>query len=84
MKICQSRKSTHSIMNNGGTFGHMIIRRGEFAITVPNSFLFSDGRMKKYAIQQINKAFAMLESENNRQAVFTIKELKVERVEDIA
>lgn len=84
MKVCQSRKSTHSIMGNGGKFSHMVIRRGNFAITVPDSYLFSDGSLKKYAIKTINRIFNKLEKQASDQQIFSIKDIKIERVDDIA
>lgn len=54
MKICQSRKSTHTIMSHGG-FGKLkVIHRG-VEIKIPETFMFNDGRLKSYAVKWINK-----------------------------
>lgn len=44
-KICKSRKSTHQIMNNGG-FGLLTITRNNTTISIPEDWLFEDGRIK--------------------------------------
>lgn len=55
-KICQSRKSTHTIMAHPG-FGMLTITRNGVTISVPEEWLFSDGRVKKYAIKNIERMF---------------------------
>ena len=64
MKVCKSRKSTHSIMAHEG-FGMLTIRRGATVILVPEEWLFSDGRIKKYAIAKVNAMFEKAEAFNN-------------------
>lgn len=65
MAICQSRKSTHSVMNNQG-YGKVTITRGEHSIEVCEDWLFSNGRIKKYATKLIDNMFAELEMENEK------------------
>lgn len=60
MAICQSRKSTHSIMNNQG-YGKVTIIRGEYSVEVCEDWLFSNGKIKKYARVLIDEMFAELE-----------------------
>jgi len=62
-KVCRSRKSTHSIMAHEG-FGLLTIRRGATIIHVPEEWLFSDGRIKKYALAKVNAMFAKAEAFN--------------------
>lgn len=64
MKICNSRKSTESIMKNGG-FGLLVIKRGNTSVLVPEQWLFSDGRIKKYARTKIDDMFKKAEIFNN-------------------
>lgn len=64
MKICQSRKSTHSIMAHEG-FGLLTIKKGNVVIHVPEEWLFNDGRIKKYALDKVNQMFAKAELFNN-------------------
>lgn len=52
-KICQSRKNMHSVMNHTG-FGSLVIVHRGVQIFVPNSFMFSDGKLKAYAIKYVN------------------------------
>lgn len=56
-KVCQSRKSTVSIMNHGG-FGDLTITKHGVTVLVPRSYLFEDGRIKKYALKIIDKTIA--------------------------
>lgn len=56
MKINQSRKSTHSIMAHSG-FGVLTITREGTSILVPKSWLFNDGRIKKFAVKNIDMMF---------------------------
>lgn len=53
-KVCQSRKSMHTVMSNGGKAQNLTIIRNGVKIQVPEEWLFSDGRIKKYALKQIN------------------------------
>ena len=64
MKVCKSRKSTHSIMAHPG-FGMLTIRRGATVILVPEEWLFEDGRIKKYALAKVNAMFEKAEAFNN-------------------
>lgn len=64
MKVCKSRKSTHSIMAHPG-FGMLTIQRGNTIIHVPEEWLFEDGRIKKYAIAKVNAMFEKAEAFNN-------------------
>lgn len=57
MKVCKSRKSTHSIMAHGGTFGLLSITRNNVTIQIPEEWLFEDGRIKKYAQKRIDSMF---------------------------
>lgn len=65
-KVCQSRKSKHSIMNHGG-FGKLTVTRHGVTVEVPAEYLFEDGRIKKYAIvlidKQIERELQLLEKE---------------------
>lgn len=63
-KICQSRKSTHSIMAHPG-FGMLTIQKGATVIHVPEEWLFNDGRIKKYALAKVNAMFAKAEAFND-------------------
>lgn len=60
MKICQNRKSTHTVMNNNGYGALKIIRNG-LSLLVPKEWLFTDGTIKKYAQKNIDKRFKELE-----------------------
>lgn len=53
-KVCQSRKSKHSIMNHSG-FGRLTVTKHGVTIEVPKEYLFEDGRIKKYAMKLIDK-----------------------------
>lgn len=64
MKINKSRKSTHSIMAHGG-FGMLTITRGNVSILVPEEWLFNDGRIKKYAVEKVDKMFKKAEAFNS-------------------
>lgn len=68
MKISKSRKSTESIMNNTG-FGMLHITRNGNTISVPEEWLFDDGRIKKYAIKKIDRMFKKIEKFNNREVI---------------
>lgn len=57
MAICKSRKSMHSVMNNGGYCGLLNITRDGNTICVPETWLFEDGRIKKYALAKVNIMF---------------------------
>lgn len=63
-KICQSRKSTHSIMNHGG-FGLLTITRDGVTISIPEEWLFEDGRIKKYAIKKVEQMFKKAKAFNS-------------------
>lgn len=63
-KICKSRKSTHQIMNNGG-FGLLTITRNNTTISIPEEWLFEDGRIKKYAQAKIESMFKKAEAFNS-------------------
>lgn len=64
MTICKSRKSTHSIMAHQG-FGMLTITRNGVTISVPEEWIFNDGRIKKYALAKVNSMFAKAEAFNN-------------------
>ena len=64
MAICKSRKSTHQIMSNGG-FGLLTISRGNTTISIPEEWLFEDGRIKKYAQAKIESMFKKAEAFNS-------------------
>ena len=64
MNICQSRKSTHSIMNNQGFEGVTIIKDGT-EMYIPKEWITQKGKIKKYAL----KAFHKLQKEQLRKAV---------------
>lgn len=65
-KVCQSRKSTHSIMNNEG-FGMLFITRNNVTVAVPEDWLFADGTIKKYAKAKIESMFKKAEIFNGGQ-----------------
>lgn len=56
-KVCQSRKSRHSIMNHSG-FGNLTITKHGVTVNVPRSYLFNDGRIKKSGLKLIDKTIA--------------------------
>lgn len=56
-KVCQSRKSRHSIMNHSG-FGDLAITKHGVTVSVPRSYLFNDGRIKKSGLKLIDKTIA--------------------------
>lgn len=56
-KVCQSRKSRHSIMNHSG-FGDLTITKHGVTVSVPRSYLFNDGRIKKSGLKLIDKTIA--------------------------
>ena len=62
MKINESRKSTHSIMNNA-KFGEVTIRSGNLSLTIPKNYLFKNGRIKKRYQIEINKFFEEFKKE---------------------
>lgn len=64
MKISKSRKSTHSVMAHGG-FGMLSITRNGVTIHVPEEWLFNDGRVKKYAVKNIDRMFKKAEAFNS-------------------
>lgn len=64
MKILKSKKSTHQIMSNPG-FGLLTITKGNATITVPESWLCEDGRIKKYARAKIDSMFKKAEAFNS-------------------
>lgn len=68
MKISQSRKSTHSVMAHAG-FGMLTIIRGETSILVPESWLFNDGTIKKYAVKNIDRMFSKAQAHNEKEAI---------------
>lgn len=55
MKINESRKSTHSVMNNSG-FGGVLFKDGNSEIFIPQQFIFKNGKLKKYAKKLIADA----------------------------
>lgn len=48
MNICQSRKSTKSIMAHQ-KFGGVLLKEDDIELFIPSNWIFSDGRLKKYA-----------------------------------
>ena len=64
MRICPSRKSTHSIMNNRG-YGNVSLIRNGIEYKFEKSDLFNDGKIKKYALEKAYRYFEQME----RQAV---------------
>lgn len=67
-KVCYSRKSTASIMNHGG-FGDLTVTKHGVTVFVPRSYLFGDGRIKKYAQKMIDKTIDkyLMEMESERE-----------------
>lgn len=65
-KVCQSRKSTVTIMNHGG-FGDLTITKYGVTVSVPKNYLFSDGRIKKYAQKLIDKTIDKYLMESERE-----------------
>lgn len=57
MRVCQSRKSMHSVMNNTG-YGLMTITRNGITVEVPPSYFKKDGNLKKYALEIIEREFS--------------------------
>lgn len=67
-RVGQSRKSTVSIMAHQGYGAVTVIRKG-IEFTLPESALFSDGRIKKYALAEIERYFNHVELENTKEIV---------------
>lgn len=67
VKVCQSRKSTHSIMSHIG-FGKLTIIKHGVTIEVPPEYLFEDGRIKKYAQKLIDKEINLRLIESEKEA----------------
>lgn len=56
-KISASRKNMANVME-GARFGELTIKRHGIELQVPKEWLFSDGRIKKYAIKLVDRLFA--------------------------
>ena len=54
VKVSASRKSTVSVMSNPH-FGGVTLMKGKVSMFVPKEWLFSDGRIKKFALEKWNK-----------------------------
>ena len=74
MAMCKSRKSTHQIMSNGG-FGLLTITRGNATISIPEEWLFEDGRIKKYAQAKIESMFKKAEAFNSLESLEEVEAL---------
>lgn len=57
MKINESRKSTHSIMNNAG-FGGVLFKQDNVELYIPTEFIFKNGKLKKYGLKMLAEAKA--------------------------
>lgn len=64
MNICQSRKSTTSIMANQSFEGVLLTQDG-VEMYIPKEWITQKGKIKKYAL----KAFHKLKREQSRKAV---------------
>lgn len=61
MKVNESRKSTHSIMNHQ-RFGGVLLKQENFEMFIPKEWIFKKtGAIKKYGLKQIEKAKAQHE-----------------------
>lgn len=56
-KISASRKNMARVMEGGG-FGTLTIQRHGIKLEIPSEWLFEDGRIKKYALENIERMFA--------------------------
>lgn len=65
MKICESRKSTNTIMSNQG-FGGMIIKKDGVIFYVKPSDITSEGKVMKRAINKLNR---LIEEHNKEKEI---------------
>lgn len=56
-RVCASRKNMANVMEGAG-FGDLIIERHGIKLNIPKEWLYSDGRMKKYAVELVDRMFA--------------------------
>lgn len=62
-KICKSRKSTYSVMNHTG-YGGIILHKDGATMFIPQKYITSKGKIKKYALLEFEKQIKKHEKDN--------------------
>ena len=68
VKVKGSKKSVESIMANQH-FGGVLIKKDGIEMYVPETWIYSDGRLKKYAIKAWKKYQKHIHKQNQKKVV---------------